>query len=203
MAISFPLSMPTSTNAHSSIQWIQRNIVGLSSSPFTAQQQVQDWGGDFWELDVSFDPMDRDDAFVWIAFLSKLRGANGTFLYGDELTRTKRGNAAATGQVNGASQTGNELVTDDWNFNVTDLFREGDKIQIDNSLYMVLNDVNSDGGGNATLDIWPSLRGHADNSVITHTDAQGRFRLVPGTDTVERVGRNQLWLVSFRAVEAL
>lgn len=203
MAISYPLAMPTSTESHSSIVWTQRNIVGISQSPFTGQQQALHWGGDFWELDVGFSLLKRADAMVWISWLSQLQGPKGTFLYGDELTKTAQGSPAGTGAVNGASQTGYELVTDGWDVSVTNLFKAGDKIQIDNSLYMVTADVNSDISGNATLDIWPSLRGHANNALVDYTSPQGLFRLVPGSVISERVGTAQHWLIAFKAQEAI
>jgi hypothetical protein len=45
-------------------------------------------------------------------------------------------------------------------------------------LYAVLNDVNSDGSGNAVIDIWPRLRESPENNAtIFLTDCKGVFRL--------------------------
>jgi hypothetical protein len=44
---------------------------------------------------------------------------------------------------------------------------------------MILKDVNSDGAGNATLDLWPRLREPpADNSAIVVASPKGLFHLI-------------------------
>lgn len=49
-------------------------------------------------------------------------------------------------------------------------------------LYKIVNDVNSDGSGNATLDFWPRLRmAPGDGDLLTVRDASGVFRLSSNT----------------------
>ena len=54
----------------------------------------------------------------------------------------------------------NSLITDGWTPSQTGILLTGDYIQLGTGLasrlHKVLADVNSDGGGNATFDIWPS-----------------------------------------------
>lgn len=200
MTVSFPLTPPTSYK-HSQIEWIENNIIGVGVSPYTAQQKTQDWLGDFWSIRVQLDVADREDAAQWIAFLSKLQGRLGTFYYGDILTATPQGAAGGTPLVDGASQVGHSLNIDGCTPSVQFL-KAGDRIQIENALYRVQNDVTANGSGECTLDVWPSLRGHSNNASITTADAKGIFRLT--SNTIEEIqGRSKLWTIGFEATEAL
>jgi hypothetical protein len=128
--------------------------------------------------------MRRATAEAWIAFKLKLNGQIGTFLLGDPAGKTARGIATGTPLVKGASQTGNSLVTDGWTTGQAGILLEGDYIQIGSGtltrLFKVLNDATSDGSGNATFDIWPSIvNAFDDNAAITVSSAVGLFRMVP------------------------
>lgn len=76
------------------------------------------------------------------------------------------GAAGTTPRVNGANQVGNSIITDGWNVSVTGLLKKNDKLQFGGSFmvhpvlgsvytdltpFTVAADVNSDGGGNATI----------------------------------------------------
>lgn len=181
MAVTFPLAIPTNKGL-AKIRLTANNVVGVSQSPFTAKQQVYKYTGQFWEADISLPPMKRADAEYWISFLLKLNGSYGTFLLGDPNGATARGVATGTPLVNGASQTGSDLITDGWTPNTTGILKAGDYIQLGTGstslLHKVLDDVNSDGSGNATLTLWPDLRSApADNAAIVVSAPKGVFRL--------------------------
>ena len=83
----------------------------------------------------------------------------------------------------------------------------GDYIQIGSSatqrLYRVVQDANSDSGGNATLEIWPDLREQpADNADITVSNCKGTFRLLNAEDDVRIADANKMHLITFSAIEA-
>jgi hypothetical protein len=181
MAVTYPLALPTTTGI-AKIRISANNVVGISQSPFTAKQQVYKYTGQFWEAEISLPPMKRVDAEYWISFLLKLNGSYGTFLLGDPNGATARGVATGTPLVKGASQTGNELITDGWTTSTTGILKAGDYIQLgiglDSKLHKVLDDVNSNSSGEATLTLWPDLRSApADNLAITVSGAKGLFRL--------------------------
>lgn len=82
------------------------------------------------------------------------------------------GNFAGAGVVNGAGQTGSNIVTNGWTASVTNLFNVGDVVtfpgvhqvnpqnrQSTGSLkdFMITAPVNSDSGGNAVLPIFPAI----------------------------------------------
>ncbi len=206
MAISYPLSLPSNRQI-SRVRLNAIDVVGLSQSPFTASQQVYRYQGQYWEADITLRPMSREEAEYWISFLLKLNGQYGTFLLGDPNGATPRGVATGTPLVKGASQTGNELLTDGWTSGITGIMKAGDYIQLGTGsnarLYKVLDDVNSDGSGNATLTIYPDLRSSpSDNAPIVVTNAKGNFRL-NSSQTSWDITEAQFYGITFGAREAL
>jgi hypothetical protein len=206
MAISYPLNLPTASGIMR-VRLVANDVVGVSQSPFTAAQQVYRYTGQFWEADITLPPMKRADAEYWISFLLKLNGPYGTFLMGDPNGTSPRGVATGTPLVNGAGQAGNELVTDGWTTSQTGILKAGDYIQLGTAatsrLYKVLDDVNSDGSGNATLTVWPDLRSSpSDNAAITVSNTKTTFRLT-SAQTSWDINEATIYGLTFGAREAL
>ena len=184
MAISYPLSTPTNKTI-AEIRLIARNVVGVSTSPFSFKQQTYQFSGQRWEADIQLPAMQRENAEQWVAFLMSLYGQKGTFLLGDPLGAAAQGSAstaAGTPVVNGASQTGGTLAIDGLPASATNYLKAGDYIQLGSAatsqLYKVLTDASSNGSGEATLDIWPDLRSSpADGATVVVANAKGVFRL--------------------------
>ena len=209
MAESYPLALPTHT-CIARVRLIARDVVGVSTSPFNFTQQVYRHQGQRWEADISLPPMQRADAEQWAAFLLRLRGAYGTFLLGDPNGSTPRGSASATPGtplVNGASQTGDELDIDGLPVSATGYLKAGDYIQLGSgstaTLHKVLEDVNSDGSGEATLNLWPKVRtAPSDDAAVTVSNAKGNFRLA-SNETTWDIDQASIYGITFGAVEAL
>jgi len=206
MAISYPVTFPASIGV-SSINIRAKTVVGVSSSPFTGQQQVYKHQGQWWEAEVSLPPMKRDEAEQVVSFLIKMNGQYGTFLMGDFLSTAPRGIGTGTPLVNGASQAGDELVTDGWTVSTTGILKAGDWIQLGSAststLHKVLDDVTSDGSGNATLNIFPNLRSSpGDNAVITISSPKGRWRLA-SNETDYAIDNASIYGMTFACIEAL
>ncbi len=206
MAISYPVTFPASIGV-SSINIRAKTVVGVSSSPFTGQQQVYKHQGQWWEAEVSLPPMKRDEAEQVVSFLIKMNGQYGTFLMGDFLSTAPRGIGTGTPLVNGASQAGDELVTDGWTVSTTGILKAGDWIQLGSAststLHKVLDDVTSDGSGNATLNIFPNLRSSPDdNAVITISSPKGRWRLA-SNETDYAIDNASIYGMTFACIEAL
>ena len=140
-------------------------------------------------------------------------GVSGAYIWGAQLevgsTPTAyQGVVASYGPfVNGGSQTGDTLVIDGCSPNVTGFLLPGDYIQIGSAsttqLYKVLTQVNTDGSGGATLDIWPNLRSSpADNAAIVVANTKGRFRL---RENVQQWQINEIssYGITFDCVEAI
>jgi len=205
MAISYPLQFPS--QCVRDITFRSRNIVGISSSPFTGQQQVYKHQGEWWEAEMSFPPMKPENAEQVATFLLKLNGMFGTFLMGDPINKTPRGVGTGTPLVKGAGQVGNELVTDGWTINTPNILKAGDWIQLGSGatsrLHKVLDNVNSDATGAATLTLFPSLRSSpADNAFIVTTDTVGLWRL--STNDIEyNIQTGQFYGITLACMEAL
>lgn len=202
MPISYPLETPT-TLKPGAVRWSITSAVALSVSPSTYQTTKYEYDAEGWVIDVSFPPLTRAEAAPFFAFLAALRGQNGTFLFGDTLLGTPLGTGAGSPVVNGAGQARSKtLLSDGWGVSQT-VLKGGDFLQIDNRLYMVLADVVSDGSGNATIDLFPRLRTHADNAAIIVTNPKGLFRLSTDQQSVVDAGVTQLFSISFQGIEAL
>lgn len=201
MAISYPVTPPTSPKP-SSVRWTEINVVGTALSQYTLQKQVYDWGGDAWQIDVELDPLTRAEASPWIAFLSSLRGQNGTFTFGSTLFATPQGTVTGTPLLNGGSQEGLLTITTDGWSNSTLVLKAGDMFGIGSNLYRALTDTTSDGSGNATIEIWPRLRSHADNAPIIVSNPVGTFRLIENAIVTQDEARTGLYNITFSAIEA-
>lgn len=203
MTISYPLSLPSGFS-YKTLRVMAQNVSQVSESPFSLNQTIYDRDGEKWFFEIAYQPLTLEQARAVSAFLLSLNGQVGTFLAGDPLAAIPAGSASGVPLVNGGSQSGHTLVTDGWTPSITNVLRAGDYIQISNRLYMVLTDTNSDGSGNATLDIWPNIRqpAPADNTPITTSNCKGLFRL--DTGTVEWVCSYQkVYEISFTAIEAI
>jgi len=202
MTVVFPLDLPTTGRRR--FELVTANVVALSISPFTLQTQIHEHAGNAWAADVTLPVLNRAEAEEWAASLISLRGRVGTFRLGDVQGALPRGTPNGPGKVNAGGQTGFEIVTKDWTPNITGLFLRGDFIQIVDRLYKIVKDVNSDGSGNATLDIWPSLRESPifEQTIIT-TNTTGLFRLTENVWRPTIIDPNVLYSIRFAAEEAI
>jgi hypothetical protein len=147
--------------------------------------------------------MTRNEAEEFNAFLISLMGQKGTFYLGDPLAEQPRGVASGSPLVKGATQTGNELLTDGWDTSVTGILLAGDYIQIGQRLYKLLEDADSDGSGNATLQIFPRLaESPADNETIITDSCVGIFRLTDNITPIYDLGIDRVYSIGFSCVEA-
>lgn len=184
MSITYPLSLPNVSGLRN-VTISPRSVVGLSRAKFSGAQKTYEHPGQWWEISGQLATMVRADAEYWISFFMKLNGRRGSFLMGDPNGATPRGSAAVTPGtplVNGGSQTGNQLTIDGAPNTATGYLKAGDYIQIGTGssarLHKNLEDVNTNGSGQATLTLWPNLReSPADNAPIILTNTVGVFRL--------------------------
>lgn len=205
MAIEFPVNFPAVGIRSMTIRG--RNVVGISASPFTGQQQVYKHAGQWWESEVTLPPMKRADAEQVVAFLMSLNGRFGTFLLGDPANASPRGVGTGTPFVNGGSQSGQDLVTDGWTADQTGILKAGDWIQIGSglstNLHKVLVDADSDASGNCTLTIWPDIRsGVSDDAVITVSSPKALWRLA-ANEVEFSIDEASIYGITFPCIEAI
>ena len=205
MSISYPLSFPAVGISGVTIR--AKNVVAISASPFTGQQQVYKHPGQWWEMEVTMPAMTRADAEAVAAFLFKLNGQYGTFTLGDPANTSPRGVGTGTPLVKNGGQTGSTLVTDGWTAGTANILRAGDWIQLgtgaSTKLHKVLDDVSSDGTGTASLTIWPDLRSSpSDNAAITVNNTQGLWRLASNSQDYS-IDIGKIYGITFACMEAL
>lgn len=182
MAYSYPLALPTVTG-FSRFTLRARNIVAVSVSPYTGEQQVYEHSGKWWEAEAELPPLTPAEAAEWETFLHKCNGVRGTFLMGDPAKATPRGTASGSPTVSGAHAARvTSLTLATGVNNITNWLRAGDHLQIGSGsssrLHENLSDANTNGSGAVTLDIWPPTReALAGGEAITLSSPKGVFRL--------------------------
>ena len=208
MAVSYPLSLPTHTRM-AQVDLRAINVVAYGRSQFTFAGQAHVYPGKMWSIDVTLPPMKRTDAEKWVAWMVSLKGLEGTFYMGDQLAQFPMGSArdADTILINGATSSGDTLAIDDAPASQTGYLKAGDYLHVgtstDRQLFKVLSDVDTDGTGAATVDVWPNVRTSiADNATVTVQEPQGVFRLATN-DQAWSVNNLAVFGLSFSATEAI
>ena len=208
MAITYPLTMPTHTGI-AQIELRTINAVAYSRSPFTFSGQAHAYAGQMWQADISLPPMKRNAAEQWVAWLISLKGQLGQFYLGDPLACTPMGSArdADTILVNGALTDGSAIAIDSAPTSQTDYLKAGDYMQIgagnSRQLFKVLQDVDTNASGQATVDVWPNVRTSiADNAPVTVQSAKGLFRL-SSNEQAWSVSEASVYGITFGAMESL
>jgi len=206
--ITYPLQLPSQNIRR--VRMIMEKVSSVAQSPFTLQEQVQEWiGGERWVAELELPPIrSRATAEAWLTFLGSLRGLVGTFEMGDPLGGTPRGSVLGTPVVDGIeSAQSKTLDTTGWDINETGVLLKGDYVQLTvggkKYLHKVLTDTDSDGSGDATIDVWPVTRVSVpDTTSVVTSSCKGTFRLM---DTVQGWDADYLRLygVAFKAVEAV
>lgn len=203
MAISYPLEMP-STPGIMRVSLYSIVNVSVNRSPYTFASQIQAQPGQAWAANVTLPPMTREDAEPWLSFLLKLNGPQGYFYLADPISKMLRGIGSATAKIDGGGQTGQQISIKDIEPNTTNVYSVGDFIEIEQRLYKVLDQVDSDGSGDATVNIWPRLRiASTDNTPIVSNPARGLFRLAGTTNTLYDAAEDKLFSIAFECIELI
>lgn len=204
--ITYPLTFPTFTGA-ARLTPTTRQVVGQSTSPFTAEQHQYVYSAKWWEHAVQLPPLFGEEGEAMVAFLVSLNGVEGTFTMRDFSYRAARGSLLGTPVVSGAGQSGSSLVTSGWTAGITGQMLPGDEFQLGSGetarLYKVVSRADSNGSGIATLEIWPSLRGSPANAAaLVLTSPVGIWRLT-ANDFSWSVNPGEEYDINFTAREAL
>lgn len=169
-------------------------------SPFTGTQDIQDWGGEWWEYSVNLIVRTGADGRSLSSFMTQLRGIVQPFLFDD--TSLSQSGSYGTPLVDGASQTGNTLVTDGWSatgLKAGDFFSLGS--DLDTRFYMLTADVVPSAGA-ATLEFVPALRSSpADNDALEVVSPKVLLRLT--SPVPSQISSGGLYRLNFTAREAI
>jgi hypothetical protein len=155
-------------------------------------------------------PLQPSQTAAWQAWLASLQGKTSVFQLGDQ-SRTQPQTpvhdslpVCATGALPSAvNLTGaTVLVTRGWQANQPRLLEPGDYLQIGYRMHMVLQTVITDVNGNATINVWPSLREQpVDGQAVILKNCSGLFRLADNARQIS-IAVTGLSAVGFKCVEA-
>lgn len=190
--------------APKSIELGMNDTNAMSRSPFTASTQVQAWpGADWWDATIALPQMAATDAAVWSAFLAECRGILNVFYLSDPTYTGPKGTVKGSPVVSGVNNAmATTLNTKGWTPNSFRLLLPGDYLQLGNRLHRVLEQVNSDANGDATVSIWPSIREvSTDGQAIILNKPAGLFRLAENRRSV-LTDETRLSGISLKAIEA-
>lgn len=179
-------------------------VVSAQVSPFTGSQQVQDWGGEWWEVTFDVALTKGRNARRLSAFFTGLGGMRGWFILRDP-SAARPDLASKTITVAGAGQAGDTLATTGWDAEALAL-EAGDFISLgsgaDMRLHMVTADAVADAAGAASLKLAPRLRQSPVDLSPVEISAPGvALRLTQPVPT--RISRADSFRFSVTAREAL
>jgi len=150
-------------------------------SPLTGAIQTATREGARWQMQLMFNNLNESERSVMRGYLAFMNGQENRVEVGDHAYTGARGALGGTALVNGATQTGTQLITDGWP-NSTVVLKAGDYFSFTNGtnkeFKMVTSDVTSDGSGNATINCSPEIHtSPADNASIETAAPVGTFYL--------------------------
>lgn len=183
MIVNTAIEMPF--DEYASIEIVEVNIASTSPSSFDGSVQLQTFPGEYWLANVQFPELTRANGEILSAFLSKLRGPAGSFLLPDRSNAVPRGTAATVSSsptLDGSGQIGASVTVKGAPVSETGWLVAGDVIQIGPSdrahFYKILDDVDTDGGGLATINVWPTIRQpNINGDAVVTSDPKGLFFL--------------------------
>lgn len=203
------LTMPTTPDFTSALFGLVTNTQ-VFRSPLNSATQTLELPGALWTASYTLPLMTADTAAEWQAFLLELMGASGKFFAFDPLRKVPRGiysSGSDTPLVVGASETGKSMATDGWRISGTGLLLKGDYFEVTaagkKELHMITADVNSNGGGAATLNFVPPLQSSPDNNAaIVLTNPVVEMQLIDDNQgTWGEGGKSFIQDLSFSGVE--
>jgi len=149
----------------------QNTIVSTTAS---GRRQARQIDGQRFALTLRFPVMSRTEFAPILAFIMKQRSQLESFTYTPATMEDTRGSAATVISVNGAHSAGDTTIdVDGMGNNLNGVLKAGDFIRFtgQTKVYMVVEDLNSNGSGAGTITIEPPLRSSlSDNTVLIYNN---------------------------------
>jgi hypothetical protein len=76
------ITMPTTPPAPASVEFSVNDAVAMSMSPFTGEQQTQNWGPLPMEATLALPPLTQAQSEAWITFLRAMNGVANVTQFG-------------------------------------------------------------------------------------------------------------------------
>ena len=163
-----------------SLTFEMSNATTSSVSPYTGNEQVYAFAGQWWQGDAEFIPTKAEDSAKIRSFMTALRGRFGTFTFTPDDALNQLG-AGGTINVDGALQSGRTLNLKDMTAS-TVIGKAGDYFQLGLTLYQYTQDLISDASGLGKANFEPALRlSPSDGAALIMSEPKGIFRMVEDT----------------------
>jgi len=162
MSGQFPTS-PAPKDA--SIGSVQNTIVSVTTSGRVQTRQID---GQKFSITLDYPPMSRSNFAPIKAFIMKQRARLNTFTVIPPTISNAQGSATGTISVNGALTAGTTTASiDGMTVSTSGILKAGDYFRFtgQEKVYMVVEDLDSDGYGEGTLTFEPPLRSDVANDV--------------------------------------
>jgi hypothetical protein len=171
------------------------------SSDLNNAVQTGKFLGDQWSINMPFTNRVKAQGRTIKAFLVRLGGMAGRFrMTPPDLDQL--GTMNGTGVIAGAGQTGTTINTSGWTANQASLFTEGDYIEFNGELKLIVLAAASNGSGLATLEIAPPLRKATNNlDSIEVINPQAIFMLTDDSQASWDMQANYIFGASINCIE--
>jgi len=153
---------------------ISSNQNTIVSTTVSGRRQARQIDGQRFRLTVKFPTMSRSEFAPILAFIMKQRSQLESFQFTPPTLDDSQGSALTVISVNGSHTAGDNTITvDGMGNNLTGVLKAGDFVRFtgQTKVYMVVEDLNSNGSGAGTLTIEPPIRSAlSDNTVLIYTN---------------------------------
>lgn len=178
---------------------LQDNRPTLNNHAISGRRITRLIGSQYFTLSVQLPPLNKDDAMDVFAFLQKQKNSFDNFSY--QYPTTNRGTNRTQTDItaNGAHSVGDSTINlSGFDLSTSDVLKAGDLIKFNghSKVYMVQADVASDGSGNSTVAISPSLVETLSNAEAVDVD-QPNFTVYLDGDVLFSTDASGFYDISF------
>lgn len=149
------------TNIQSDVQIISSGRRPFRTRAHNGHVTLREFGGQFFNISFSYQVLDRSELDPILAFLARHREGGDSFRFSlPSLLGAPRGSIPGSPVATGGEAVGaTSIATTGWTASQTGVLKERDFLRLtgDTKIYESTSDVNSDGTGAATINIWPPL----------------------------------------------
>ena len=197
MAIAYPLSLPAGIYPSSYTLGYMTNT-RVNTSPFTFSTQKLESYGQAWTLKLDFPPLDDDKARLMASFMSKLKGAYGSFYFTPKNAWKGTGSGTPT-----LVSIDNDLRTTITVSPSNTSIPEGSYVQIGEQLVQIQKAVPAQAGNVANVSVFPRLRSAIPaGKAIIYTNPKGKFSLI-SNEQEWTIDRSRHYAFSIDAMETV
>jgi len=145
----------------------------FNMSPFNSAQETSEFGGDRWQMELTFLDLTGDQRAEVSAFFTKMR-VGGNFFFMKNHTNPNRGLYGGSAfRIAISSLQGNQLSIFTVQQSETGWAKAGDFISVNSELKMITEDVNTLGNSSVhSVEIWPPLRSTLSSGTVLRPPIQ-------------------------------